>query len=434
MNDSSIGLTITPTGSERLCLASITPGITLEFDQETITSCTVCLRSNLSPQNPTWEVSEIELRAYYPDDISEAVGNLNDDVPIWYYSGYPGDYSEVRNFYLSEAADQTNNILTLKGQDSSYKLEGSTVAAHLSQAADNVSRAKIYNEFKNIITGAGIKPVSTESAPGAVGSNTTTQLAVYRESSAREYVAYIMNLARIDGFHPTFVDAGIPTIRWTPETSKWDIYEEDCGDVSRVVDRNIAKLVSDEDGYGVYNTVSKETTWTTLQSGVEVTAGQRVTQNFDQWYWNYSVSNESKRIWTTIQSIQFLAKKTSYTKNNKKYNYCTTKGKRIPMTKGPDSYQPSDKRPGITLKVKHLIAGIIRSNGVQIFPLFRKILDRSNISGSFKFKGDPRMQPRDVFTFHRLDGTTETCTIEEITLTHEDGGTSAELKYRKGVC
>jgi hypothetical protein len=44
------------------------------------------------------------------------------------------------------------------------------------------------------------------------------------------------------------------------------------------------------------------------------------------------------------------------------------------------------------------------------------------------------MQPRDVFSFHRLDGSEELCTIETITLTHEGGGTKAEVTYRKGIC
>ena len=43
------------------------------------------------------------------------------------------------------------------------------------------------------------------------------------------------------------------------------------------------------------------------------------------------------------------------------------------------------------------------------------------------------MQPRDTFKFHRLDGTVEVATIERIQLTHEGGGTTAEVHYRLGV-
>ena len=67
------------------------------------------------------------------------------------------------------------------------------------------------------------------------------------------------------------------------------------------------------------------------------------------------------------------------------------------------------------------------------------------------------MQPRDVFTFVSAtqllcnesdeilltesgeelminEGTSEDCTIETITITHENGGTISEITYRKGIC
>jgi hypothetical protein len=52
---------------------------------------------------------------------------------------------------------------------------------------------------------------------------------------------------------------------------------------------------------------------------------------------------------------------------------------------------------------------------------------------SFHWKGNPMMQPRDVFTFVHLNGTSEICTIETIELTHDGGGTSANITYRVGV-
>lgn len=61
------------------------------------------------------------------------------------------------------------------------------------------------------------------------------------------------------------------------------------------------------------------------------------------------------------------------------------------------------------------------------------LTQRSPITCSFTWKGDPRIQPRDVFTFHRLDGTDEDWTFENITLTHEKGGTVAEITARKGI-
>lgn len=75
------------------------------------------------------------------------------------------------------------------------------------------------------------------------------------------------------------------------------------------------------------------------------------------------------------------------------------------------------------------------NNAIEIYPskMLQAPMYRSNVTGSFKWKGDPRMQPRDVGEFIRLDGTDEEITLENITLTHEGGGTSAEITYRKGV-
>jgi len=64
---------------------------------------------------------------------------------------------------------------------------------------------------------------------------------------------------------------------------------------------------------------------------------------------------------------------------------------------------------------------------------YESLLKRSNVTCSFTWKGDPRIQPRDVFTFHRLDGTDEEWTFENITITHEGGGTLAEVTARKGI-
>ncbi|MBR3231377.1 MAG: hypothetical protein IKF75_01735 [Lachnospiraceae bacterium] len=74
------------------------------------------------------------------------------------------------------------------------------------------------------------------------------------------------------------------------------------------------------------------------------------------------------------------------------------------------------------------------NNAIQIYPqkMMMAPMYRSQITGSFTWKGDPRMQPRDRCRFTRLDGTVEEITLENITITHEGGGTSAEITYRKG--
>lgn len=83
------------------------------------------------------------------------------------------------------------------------------------------------------------------------------------------------------------------------------------------------------------------------------------------------------------------------------------------------------------------------------------LLDMSNVVGSFTWKGDPRLQPRDFvnfvyadeeltdendFVLQTADGDdiiinqSKIITIENITTTHERGGTICEITYREGYC
>lgn len=74
------------------------------------------------------------------------------------------------------------------------------------------------------------------------------------------------------------------------------------------------------------------------------------------------------------------------------------------------------------------------SSPIQIYPnMLNSPMYRSTESGSFRWKGDPRLQPRDIGQIKRLDGTYEDITLENITITHEGGGTYADITYRKGV-
>lgn len=101
-----------------------------------------------------------------------------------------------------------------------------------------------------------------------------------------------------------------------------------------------------------------------------------------------------------------------------------------------------DGNEGATENLTPVLLGSIyastRDDGPGVFELFptesmKNLLERSPVTCSFTWKGDPRIQPRDVFTFHRLDGTDEEWTFENITITHEGGGTSAEITARKGI-
>lgn len=454
VNGKSVTLTMRSTDPERrIEIASITPGIILEFSNENLVSCTLALRSDLSIESPSWQVSDIEIQAYWPDDISEAISNVGDDVPIWYYAGYEGDYSDIRSFYLSEKASMENNVITIKGEDMSSKLEGKNNIAQVLNSTGGTGRKVFYNRFLKFIKDSGVKLVSRESAPGTSSTKTAYTL-IFDEQSSREIVSDIMNLAHYGTFWPTFVDAGIPKVTWSKPSKKWDIYEEDCGDVVRSVDRNIAKIKT-EDDYGLHSKAVRSSKLKTLATRT-VEAGEGYSHNPDGYWWYLTVSNASsilatadKIVWTAKKSTKSIKVKVKtgkkyktgkkkgtpiYKTKTKKLYQCIVKGKAVTVTKETSAIRHSGKLPGTTITVDPIAHGKVYGGTTLLYPNYNYLFNRSNITGSFTFKGDPRMQPRDVFTFHRLDGSTEECTIETITLTHEGGGTSAEVTYRKGIC
>ena len=454
INATSATLTFTSTdATRRIEVLTIIPGINLAWDNETLISVQLNLRSDLAISNNQWMVSEIEIRAYYPDDISEAVSGISDDVPIWYSAGYAGAMSTERRFYLSEPVTMENGIITIKGRDSSHKLVEHGNAAHILNTTTGSGRRDLYAKMAYFIEDAGIKLRARETAPVAT-SGTTSRTLIFKSNTYDSVVANIMNLSHMGTYWPTFVDAGIPRIYHTKPTKKWNIYEEDCGDVVRTADRNVSKIKSDDD-FGLHSKVTRSEE---LQEIVRrrVKRGTRYTQNAGGYFWAISVSN-AVDVFRTAESIRWTAAKDTigvpkmdHAINDKGeivtvyttvyVDECIAKGKAADIEVDAEMVTASPVRAGVTMVASPIAYGQVYGEpaegqtAVFIYPNYRNLFGRSNITGKFLWKGDPRMQPRDVFGFHRLDGTEELCTIESITLKHEGGGTTAEIAYRLGVC
>lgn len=419
---------IDPASGQRVNIESITPGITLEFDNSNLISVDLDLAANLSLE-PSYEVSSIEIQAYWPDDISNVISNVGDDVPIWYYSGYPGDYSETRYFYLSEKASMKDNLITIKGEDSSSKLEGYDLPAQVLAHKQNGGFKAIYNLMKNTITSSGIKLKNVQSAPGTSGTVTTTRYMALEKISSRNLICDIMNYCHHSNYWPTFVDAGIPTLYWEKPITKakyqaleFEIKEEDCADCIREADRNINNIKGVNDDYSLSTTASQGAK--TEISSQDLKKNQKASITFGDFYRSVSITNCQTGAVITADSAIWRAKAKGKS---------VVKGYPIVIHNQFNSVKESTGRPGITLNIDTPYYGRLYNGTTYFFPYYASLFNRSNITGSFTWKGDPRMQPRDIFKFIRLDGTEETCTVERINLKHDEGGTSAEIKYRLGV-
>lgn len=452
VNAKNTVLTFQADTGTRLEISSILPGTQLIITPENLISCTVTLRSDLSIVNSSWQVSEIEVSAYYPEDISEAIANMSDDEIITYQAGYEGDLSEIRRFYLSEPAQMSGHVITIKGEDSSAKLEDKTYPAFVAANSAGSGKREIYARLEKFVKDSGISLVHKENSPAKSTENKKRYIA-YESQTARDAVQDIMTLGHSGDFYPVFIDAGVPTLRWSKPAVKWTIKEDDIGDETRTVDRNIAKITIDGDIK--LNTVLTRDARKTVEKDKKTTKGERYKATPEGGYWSgWSVTNATDIIGDAT-GVLWEATKTS--KKYQKYRIETyksgkNKGKKHKVKAGT-GYKPlttvtavrykviggvksivdKNHRPGATETVTPKINGKIYQGSSVIFPLWSKLFDRDNRTISFKCKGDPRMQPRDVLRIVWEDGTYQDVTISEISISHENGGTTSTISARYGV-
>ena len=427
-------VTVTVTSDDpagRVEIASITPGVTLEFDNSSLISCILDLQSDLSREAPTWPESSIDIQAYYPNDIEAIVSNMPEDTPIWYYSGYVTNHSDVRNFYLTGTVTQQSGVLSIQGTDASHKLDDHQIEDRILIVKATRARRTLYGEFVSMIHAAGIKMRSIQTLPASHGRSTAERPLVLQAQTSRDFVASVMNLCHIpaagdyDPFWPTFVDAGIPTVYWTRPTSKWTIDESMVADHERGFERKISKIVTtSQDGIGSTMSIRSKRS---VISETDCEKGEIYTAAFDGYFYDVTVTNASV-IAGSATELTYKAKKTGTCRVTGYKVYISNRVKRISLN-----------QEGVTWNEDPRISGkLFTANNDttlnSLFPAYATAARRSNIVGSFTFRGDPRMQPRDVFTFRRLSGTSELCTIESIMLRHEGGGTTATITYRRGIC
>ena len=305
----------------------------------------------------------------------------------------------------------------------------------------------------------------------------------------------------IDSFWPIYVDAGIPTLSIEKPSSAYDIYEDDCGELKKNIDRQITgidlaweHITAEAYNYRIIGSGTfQKNTGVFVKLDSEYTCSYAVTGNLDEVQGTHSrIPPVYEGVATSVQAYSGVAE---YGDNSIPSYSALMLGPDIPkgIMIGPPNYSSiaghelysqvmpwtsdtarawNDLSPASdvetidvdlygrafepkTLKHSYGSSGnrleinddkflgvlyTIGRNGsvvynAQVLPKLghESLLQRSNITGSFTWKGDPRMQPRDIFTFHKLDGTDVDCTIENITITHQGGGTSAEITYREGV-
>lgn len=487
--------------------------VTYDYTNDDIISCELNLRADLSPIDPALPESEIVVKVYSPEDVSDVVKNIANDQPLTYWAGYDGVYSTVRKFYISEPVTWEEKIITFKAVDAVHFLDQEHKAIWCgTSAASNSGRSALrftknssgtalttasvsYNltaAFDYLCSLSGVTLIRDHSGAPSMGASAVPSADatfIIPRESARDSIANLMNLTRLDfpsgafnrtALYLTYVDAGIPTYNYNKPVSKWNIYAEDCGDIQEhtardiveIAPKNMALLLQDFDrSYGFSNpkigsiSISKDSGGSVSIDKVYAIVGNAKLEQYSTWltpialgsiqytmqaaptnsvYFascGYFCFNDGGFMpWdSSLQAFWDEALQRGDIEANAESASFDLYGGAITGDDPEDSYTKSGygvhEAPSKTSFIgKACLKG---QNGTtyEFLPKmgYQQLLNRSNKTGSFTWKGDPRMQPRDVFTWHNLDGTTEERTIETISLKHEGGGTLATITYRKGI-
>lgn len=551
---------------------TVTPesGDPIIINNENLISCVVSLRSDTSPFDQTLPESELNVEAYYDDDISDAVATIPDDTPIYYQAGYSGDMSPVRKFYLAEQITWADNVLSIHAVDAVHFLDNVEITAPITS-----KDAWVAVETAGYLL--GLAGIDYEDSVSRRWGASTQRLIIRNGTSARDYIAFVnqcFNVSDINGELPdssytlksplmyAYVDAGIPTAATSIFLRDFRrsrlIYKEDCADVKRHVERLPGAISADVQTITNQNAVAGDATAQKVGSAtMNKNIGTSIT--FDkmsfEWliglYLGENVDNDIAEkmgnkygvIWGLYKVFPVVPARNNgvYTGYADDTTISFLSAKKLAFDQIPqseyrsDPFDPSTDKTSFSSFVpwnqsysgwryddnsSHLITtasqmwnvltnanvidagaetidldiygaaynldiatynyarnaqnGVYKygdlpligyaqakttaSNGatVRLFPNYalRAGLYRSNITGSFVWKGDPRMQPRDIVSLigDQYELATEdgdqitdedgnilgglevtTITIESITLTHEGGGTTAEITYREGI-
>lgn len=416
----------------RVFIKYIVPGAIFNITNDNLINCNVALRSNLSADNPTWEESDMEVQFYYPYDISETLAYIQDDWPLTYQAGYSDEMSELRKFYLSEPGIQQGNVVTLHAVDASSLMDEKIVNERDLTESGVTTVKKLADQMTNWITGAGVTLAKSSNTGGTTSSANNS--AILPELTTRDAVILFMNLtATLPETHRlSFVDAGIPTFQVGETfTNVWEIDEEDIAELVIETPRHINRVVNTSEERKFDMTFKASSKANEKEIGAQ--EGQIYEENFDT-YAEHVTMIEYVRVQTIGAYITtaypnfpiFFSPSRAVWRLNKNAFKRTLSIYPYIISGGVNQYTDGTNLPGVPIEMEPPVWGSVKFGNISMFSP-KNLLNRPNQTIQFKFKGDPRMQPRDFLQLNRLDGSTFRTRIASIETTHEGGGTMATV-------
>lgn len=496
VNNTTITMTFNPATNRRVEVVSLIPGTTIIINNQNLISATVSLRTDLSTYNPTLPESELNIEVYNDADISSVVASIPSDTPITYSAGYAGDMSTVRKFYVSDQVTWKDNVISIHAVDAvhfmdkempsavyckyiydmydimlyiinecgvgasadptiiSHDLDGYVVVERQSMRDLMASLAWLlhYDNYSVSYIDAGIPTLKT--------SKQATSFIIKEEDAGdverktdRNVTVVNLNMPDYDG-DAFLAYSEVGKFDWYKNKGAFVNIDEHTWDFCVAMTNQDMASGSTPGWWSstgasaiIPSAVSGHTnTYPTYirDTGLRCLFDSNISQGD-------AIRSDSTAVYTQVIPWNAAYEQGLYfniTSQNDMWSYLTTIGV---FENGLENYSgvlwghkikdmPTERIIGsgdttINVDVNNVWGSLQDVNSIKQFPIgvFETLLTRSHENGSFRWKGDPRMQPGDVVTFKRLDGTDETITLENITIHHDGGGTWSEITYRKGV-
>ena len=420
------------TPGERVYIIGVFLGLAWVWNNESLLSVTADLHGVGTALGGELEVSSIEIQAYETTDYTDVIGRIQRGAPIYYTAGYDGNQSLPRRFYLSEPITWDNNVLTIRGQDASYLLDNIEIPAYANfHAGETSARYTIQPRVESALS--TIEYDTVGSFPDIrIKPDANNDLAVrYDRKPARAVISEHVDLFRSsDHLRITYVDAGRPVLYYGNNGTRWTIYADEISEFNAIAEMRKSELkITLPDYYAFYNTSIEQ---------VDATAGKYYFIDLDppvptSNVWVTPAPTSSEQI--NCERFKFKAAATSqYTV----YGYQALEN----IEPGNDPYVASISGSGESFSFDFVYQDYVTMDNYQLTKMaVADLLNRSNVTYEFTYRGNPEIQPRDILEVEvasweggSMAKRWETMTVDTVTLEHSDGGGfTSKIKARKGV-
>lgn len=426
-------------GYTRKIITHIVIGYAWQFDNSNLISCDVQLRGvETTCDNPSLQMSEIEIKGYEPNDITDVISQLGENYPIWYTSGYLGDMSEIRRFYLDGQISWIDKVITIRGVDATKFLDKEFAGTYLGNTSAIMTGGlnQLFSTYNSMIASAGVDAEYTNELLNEAYFNNRCDAIYLPKKSIRELIAQASNLFKLDetatdsGFNMQFnyVDAGRPKLTISKRIA----------DAVETID-NIGELEITSEPQIKEIRINAPLTFVNASASIKTDTIQgTVFEELSEPYYSFTASAG------TITRLS----PTTYKLKSTTQRSITVSGRKITL------YDPTDdgsKTPFIYLRRDEHREALANGRTIELndFYGFEGIWDTSEtvteqlwaicnqmaavspITYKFKWRGNPHLQPRDHINVI-INGSAVKMTIDTMTLEHENGGLVSQITARKG--